>query len=239
MSSGIPSPPLSPPLSAYGSSKNSGGYNSASQGRRGLRRGGAAYTITGESERLFCETLRAVFLGEGNLACQDSLVTGVQNDQQLLQGHSDYGCDVRSSGSMTGYEDRIHGLPFPEVDGFVERRGLVTQWVEIWDYVGGARFRGFVAEKEDGERAMFVFFDDGVVRSDLKPGLMALLELCDIPFFSCSRLVVCLDRNTNATEMKALTRDLGWVGFGLTTLAEWTRGDEITSDSWIFMGMDV
>jgi hypothetical protein len=139
-----------------------------------LRRGGAAYTITGESERLFCETLRAVFLGEGNLAYQDSLVTGVQNDQQLLQGHSDYGCDVRSSGSgsgsMAGYEDRIHGLPFPEVDGFVERRGLVTQWVEIWDYVGGARFRGFVAEKEDGERAMFVFFDDGVVGSDLKPG---------------------------------------------------------------------
>jgi Ornithine decarboxylase antizyme len=137
-----------------------------------LRTGGAAYTITEESERLFCETLRAVFLGEGNLAYQDSLVTGVQNDQQLLQGHSDYGCDVRSSGSgsMAGYENRIRGLPFPEVDGFVERRGLVTQWVEIWDYVGGARFRGFVAEKEDGERAMFVFFDDGVVGSDLKPG---------------------------------------------------------------------
>ena len=159
-------------LSAYGSSKNSGGYNSASQGRRSLRTGGAAYTITEESERLFCETLRAVFLGEGNLAYQDSLVMGVQNDQQLLQGHSDYGCDVRSSGSgsMAGYENRIRGLPFPEVDGFVERRGLVTQWVEIWDYVGGARFRGFVAEKEDGERAMFVFFDDGVVGSDLKPG---------------------------------------------------------------------
>ena len=166
-SQGIPSPPLSPPLGTYGSSKSSGGYNSASQGRRDLRRGGAAYTITEESERLFCETLRAVFLGEGNLACQDSLVTGVQNDQRLLHGHSDYGCDVRS---RAGYEDRIRGLPFPEVDGFVERRGLVTQWVEIWDYVGGARFRGFVAEKEDGERAMFVFFDDGVVGSDLKPG---------------------------------------------------------------------
>jgi len=106
------------------------------------------------------------------LAYQDSLVTGVQNDQQLLREHSDYGCYVRSSGSgsIAGYQDRIRGLTFPEVDGFVERRGLVTQWVEIWDYVGGARFRGFVAEKEDGERAMFVFFDDGVVGSDLKPG---------------------------------------------------------------------
>ena len=57
----------------------------------------------------------------------------------------------------------------PEPDGFVERRGLVDMWIEVWDYAGGARFRGFVAG-EGEDRTMFVFFDDGVVGSDLKPG---------------------------------------------------------------------
>lgn len=47
----------------------------------------------------------------------------------------------------------------------------VTHCIEMWDYVGGIRFRGFVAEKQD-ERAMFVFFDQAVMQSsgDLKAG---------------------------------------------------------------------
>lgn len=36
----------------------------------------AAQTITGECERLFCDTLCAIFLGERNLALQQSLVMG-------------------------------------------------------------------------------------------------------------------------------------------------------------------
>jgi hypothetical protein len=47
--------------------------------------------------------------------------------------------------------------------------GLVRDYVEVWDYAGGARFRGFVAEKDD-ERALFVFFDKEVIGKDLKPG---------------------------------------------------------------------
>jgi Ornithine decarboxylase antizyme len=35
-------------------------------GKRKSRREGAAYTIREECERLFCETMKAVFLGEGD-----------------------------------------------------------------------------------------------------------------------------------------------------------------------------
>jgi hypothetical protein len=60
------------------------------------------------------------------------------------------------------------GYPFPEPES-------VSDWIEMWDYVGGIRFRGFVAEKED-ERAMFVFFDQAVVAGDLKAGYVTSLS---------------------------------------------------------------
>ncbi|KAF2195661.1 hypothetical protein K469DRAFT_699256 [Zopfia rhizophila CBS 207.26] len=229
-SSGMPSPPLSPPLAARNAPavKISNSDITSRSGR--ARRGGAAYTITGECERLFCGTLRAVFLGEGNLARQDSLVTGMQKQDTI--DINDYGVQVRR------HTDGIQDLPLPEADGFVEKRGLVSDWVEIWDYVGGNKFRGFVAENE-GEKAMFVFFDQSVIGGDLKSGLMALLELCDIPYFSCSRLVVCLDRHAELQAMNALTKDLGWIGFQLATLNDFTRGDEIISNQWLFMEMEV
>tara|TARA_R110002003_G_scaffold391_15_gene19532 strand:- start:23131 stop:23529 length:399 start_codon:yes stop_codon:yes gene_type:complete len=130
---GIPSPPSSPPLAATHS-------------KAAARRGGAAYTITGECERLFCETLRSVFLGEGSQTRQDSLVMGMYNVD-------DYGVKPR--------EADLHA----EEHG----HGNITDWIEMWDYVGGIRFRGFVAEKKD-EKAMFVFFDQSVVVGDLKAG---------------------------------------------------------------------
>lgn len=68
---------------------------------------------------------------------------------------------------------------------------------------------------------------------------MALLELCDLSYFSCSRLVTCLDRHTESRAMDALVKDLGWIGFQLTTLDDWTRSDLITSGRWFFMDMDV
>jgi len=88
---------------------------------------------------------------------------------QTYENYEDHGV-----GDDRGLKGHIHEVMTPtttesEPDGFVERRGLVGMWIEVWDYAGGARFRGFVAG--DGEdRAMFVFFDDGVVGSDLKPG---------------------------------------------------------------------
>jgi hypothetical protein len=115
-------------------------------------RGGAAYlTITEECERLFCDTLKAVFLGEGNLALQESLVMDMQN---YGSNGRDYFGDTRE---LAGEISR------PDHDA------TVTDWLEIWDYVGGATFRGYIAENH-GERSMFVFFDSGVLSSDLKPG---------------------------------------------------------------------
>jgi len=215
----------------------------STMGHGRARRGGAAYTITEECERLFCETLRAVFLGERSSAAQDSLVTGVHctnNNNNIFPDD----IDVSRVHTMR-YPDRIaeseSGMPSPEME-FVhvfddEEGAEVKTWIEVYDYVGGNGFKGFVAEKE-GERAMFVFFDPSVIGGDLKAGLMALLELCDLPYFSCSRLVACLDRRTDA---RALTKDLGWIGFQLTTLAEFAKAEdfEITSDRWLFMDMDV
>lgn len=54
-------------------------------------------------------------------------------------------------------------------DGYAEQRGLIKSWCEIFDYIGGAHFRSFVVE-ENGEKAMFVFFEAEVNGSDLKPG---------------------------------------------------------------------
>jgi hypothetical protein len=152
---------------------------------------------------------------------------------------SDYGVHVRRYPGRL--EECESGMPSPEMemDTFEEENHSIVQtWIEVWDYVGGNRFRGFVADK-GGERAMFVFFDQAVIAGDLKAGLMALLELCDLEYFSCSRLVACLDRGTEAFALDALTKNLGWIGFQLTTLIEFSQDDEIMSDRWLFMDMDV
>ncbi|KAF2878039.1 ornithine decarboxylase antizyme-domain-containing protein [Massariosphaeria phaeospora] len=225
----MPSPPLSPPLDATQIAAKISPSDVASRSGR-ARRGGAAYTITGECERLFCETLRAVFLGEGNLAGQDSLVMGMHDHGSHVPttNINDYGVDLRRR------TDRLMDSPPPDMVGPVRSKGIVSDWVEMWDYVGGNRFRGFVAE-QDQEKAMFVFFDQSVIGGDLKAGLMALLELCEVSYFSCDRLVVCIDRRT---ESEALIKDLGWIGFQLATLNNFTRDGEITSEKWLFMEME-
>lgn len=62
--------------------------------------------------------------------------------------------------------------PSPSPDSKVypdAAEGLVKDYVEVFDYAGGLRFRGFIAEKDD-ERSMFIFFDEEVIGEDLKPG---------------------------------------------------------------------
>lgn len=152
-------------------------------GGRARRGGGAAYTITEECERLFCETLRAVFLGEGSTARQDSLVSGMHtlidsnnNGVDVPNDISDYGVHVRRYPENLDLDQLP---PSPEMDfgGLGERCGFgaVRTWLEMWDYVGGNKFRGFVAEK-NGERAMFVFFDQSVIAGDLKAGYVNSLQ---------------------------------------------------------------
>ena len=59
--------------------------------------------------------------------------------------------------------------PSSEAFGHNHQKTLINDWIEVWDYVGGIRFRGFVTERAE-EKAMVVFFDQNVVGGDLKAG---------------------------------------------------------------------
>jgi len=144
---------------------------------------------------------------------------------------NDYGIDARR------YSDSSTDSDKPEMVRFDEAKGAITDYIEMWDYVGGISFRGFIAEKED-QRVMFVFFDESAIKGDVKAGLMALLELCEVDYFSCDRLVLCIDRQVDQAARNNLTKDLGWIGFGLTTLDEFSGGEELTSEKWLFMDME-
>ncbi|KAH0294043.1 hypothetical protein KCU62_g776, partial [Aureobasidium sp. EXF-3399] len=201
------------------------GFHYSTCGAGGAGCGGAAYTITEECERLFCETLDTVFLGEGNTVAQDSLVMGMRNN--INKTSIDRSAPLPS--------------PSPSADSAIDMavpNSAVREWVEIWEYAAGLRFRGFVSDK-NGLSTLFVFFDKSVIGPDLKNGLMCLLELAGNDELGCSNLVVCLDRSADQEDLKDLTRDLGWVGFELTTLDRWSKGVACTSDKWIFLDMEV
>ena len=68
---------------------------------------------------------------------------------------------------------------------------------------------------------------------------MALMELASTPNLKCSQLVVCLDRSMSPLELQALSRDLGWVGFELITLALWAGGSDLTSARWVLLSVEV
>lgn len=122
-----------------------------SSGRHGWGDEGASYTITEECERLFCDTPRHVFLGEGKAHATraGSLVMGTKRIKA--------GANVAGSESAVAL-DQTESLP-------------LKKWIEVWDYVGGASFRGFVAESDfAGQRALFVFLEEAMVANDLKHG---------------------------------------------------------------------
>ncbi|KAI0881749.1 ornithine decarboxylase antizyme-domain-containing protein [Annulohypoxylon maeteangense] len=223
--SGLPSPPSSPPLAAFTSSnelalqpKNKKrSSNNNGQISRG-RRGGATLQIREECERFFCETMKSVFQVEWNMAGNGSCLTGVNN--YALTPPDDYPSPQSS---------------FSDID---TKTGVnVNGWMEFWDYAGGASFRAFVAEDGD-EKSLFAFFDDGLVGRDLKQALIALIELADGPV-GASHVVICVDRKMPADYAKALMRSLQWVGFDLTTLDHWAKDIDVTSNKWLFMGMEV
>ena len=121
---------------------------------------GAAYTIAEECERLFCETLRATFLGERNAALQDSLVMGAR-------------FDIDAGQPRLGALDGLYGMtpPADKLEYFRRAKAPdVSQFVEVFDYTGGARFRGFTTDDPGGDSTFFVFFDNSIVGKDLKQG---------------------------------------------------------------------
>lgn len=68
--------------------------------------------------------------------------------------------------------------------------------------------------------------------------LMALIELAET-VFAVSQVVICLDRSASEGDHKVFLKSLRWVGFELITLDMWAQDRDITSDKWLFMGMEM
>ncbi|OTB09190.1 hypothetical protein M426DRAFT_70962 [Hypoxylon sp. CI-4A] len=225
--SGLPSPPSSPPLAAITSSnelalqpKNSKKRSTNAPISRS-RRGGATFQIREECERFFCESMKAVFQGEWNMVGNGSCLTGV-NNYALTPPEDDYPTPQSSINmDITTNKSALY----------------INGWMEFWDYAGGASFRAFVTEDGD-EKSLFAFFDNGLVGRDLKQALIALIELADGPL-GCAHVVICVDRMMPPDYAKALMRSLQWVGFELTTLDHWAKDVDVTSNKWLFMGMEI
>jgi len=114
----------------------------------------------------------------------------------------------------------------------------VAAWIEVWDYVGGNTFRGFLTTKP--QRSLIMFFDSTTLGPDLKSGLMALIELAGADGLQCEQLLVCIERDMAAAESRSLMRDLGWVGFEAATLATFSGvADNLISPRWLFMELDL
>lgn len=86
---------------------------------------------------------------------------------------------VRNNNKKTSI-DRSAPLPSPSpsTDSAIDMavpNSAVREWVEIWEYAAGLRFRGFVSDK-NGLSTLFVFFDKSVIGPDLKNGYVWLLS---------------------------------------------------------------
>ncbi|RDL37611.1 Uncharacterized protein BP5553_05044 [Venustampulla echinocandica] len=225
---GIPAPPSSPPLAALTSanelalmSKSRGNDHTTGARRNGGRKEGAAYYIRGECERLFCETMKDVFLGEeGTSSSNGSFVMGADL-------HNAYPSPPNERRGAYDQSDYYGKTDVQDVDA----------WIEVWDYVGGASFRGFVGGNGEN-KSLFAFFDSAVIGRDLKQGLMALIELAET-VFDVSQVVVCVDRSVPDVDRKAFLKSLRWVGFELVSLDLWGGGLDMTSDKWLFLGMEI
>ncbi|KAL9944252.1 hypothetical protein ACHAQF_008687 [Verticillium nonalfalfae] len=178
--------------------------------------------------------MSAVFQGERNA---DPKASGLMGVHALLPTPPNDNPDASYFGGRDGFAAAKAQLGVQRHDDVAASGTVVTAWLEIWDFAGGASFRAFVGD--DGlERSLFVFFDGNVVGVDLKKALMALIELADTPL-ECQHLVVCLDRRIEERDAKSLMKSLQWVGFELTTLDNWAKDLDVTSKEWLFMGMEL
>jgi oligosaccharide translocation protein RFT1 len=203
----------------------------------------------------------------------------------FLGGRSDAPNDFRSMGSIFSSNNNkvapgnMYNNSYESDDDYDDHHSLQKdngsnnrnndnemRFIEVWDYVGGTSFRGFIADRQLSrgrvEKSLFLFFEH-VAGTQLKHGLMALIELAS-ECFACDRLIICLERN--AEGLQSLVRDLGWVGFELVTLSRWVQHDiprksgpqarcgsfssvsttssvfsedEVTSEKWLFLEMEV
>jgi hypothetical protein len=184
-----------------------------------------------------------MFLGERNAAMQSSGLASVYNNNHNTNTYTDRN-DGRTPamghhGQLTPPDD------YPISDETMMGRyaaqshGAVSDWLEIWDYVGGSSFRAFVAEDPSrGTKSLFVFFDEHAMSRELKKALVGIIELAEGPL-ACSHLVICIERSIPEEETKNLTKGLQWAGFSVTTLDFWSKGLDVLSNRWFFMGMEI
>jgi hypothetical protein len=68
--------------------------------------------------------------------------------------------------------------------------------------------------------------------------LVALIELASSAY-EAEQLIICLDRDMTVDDAQALMKSLRWVGFELATLDLWAKERDVTSDRWLFLGMEL
>jgi hypothetical protein len=75
--------------------------------------------------------------------------------------------------------------PSPGALTYPHPGGLIRDYIEVWDYVAGVGFKGFVAAETgpDENQSLIIFFDEQVVGVDLKPGYVILISTLN-PCFS-------------------------------------------------------
>lgn len=107
--------------------------------------------IREECERFFCESMKTVFHGERNLSMNGSGLSGAYLQTPPPDNQTQFGSvsqDNKTNLAANCFE--------------------VDAWMEVWDYVGGASFRAFLANNGK-EKSLFIFFDlEGVMGRDLK-----------------------------------------------------------------------
>jgi hypothetical protein len=67
---------------------------------------------------------------------------------------------------------------------------------------------------------------------------MALIELAET-VFAVSQVVICLDRSLGKEDCRAFMKSLRWIGFELIALDTWANDHDVTSDKWMFLGMEI
>lgn len=189
-------------------------------------RGEAAQTIAEECERLFCDTLSVLFLGERNGRHRTSLAMGA-ND---YKNYNDYNNYQQDNPVRPGIQNRKRGG---------QQQPSIDAYIELWDYANDAIYRGFVANGA-GHRTLFVFFDSHTTNHGIKTALLALFELAEMEAFECSQVIACVPRSDNPMGL-GIVRSLGWCGFSLTSLDAWMAGpgESALSDQWLFLAAQI
>jgi len=195
--SGVPEAPSGYPKSPPSQSNvegahRTGGYNRARSPTACSATKGASSTIAKECERLLCGDMKRIFLGgrSGSPSVSRSmgLIRRFDSNDYISNRNKRNGnrLGTAASGVGGGYDsddsedydynnsssnnNNNNGCPF---DDSVEDEDNEMRFIEVWDYVGGTSFRGFIVDKDEArgrvEKTLFLFFEH-IAGTQLKHG---------------------------------------------------------------------